>query len=145
MTNVRVTCAGCDQKFLITDTIFYRNKRWCSADKCKEVIDAKVKNKNYRKAIRKIEKGTFRHGVGADLREFIKSRDDLTCRLCMNKIDTHSAQVHHIQPVSFGGSDEITNLVLLCSGCHVMVHQNGWENYKYVLSSYTKGLASVQF
>jgi len=141
MNNVKVTCAGCDEKFLITDTVFYRNKRWCQSQACKEIIDFKVKNKNYRKAMRKIEKGTFRHGVDAVLRNYIKDRDNLVCRLCINKIDTHSAQVHHITPVSCGGSDDVQNLVLLCASCHVMIHQTGWENYTATFNGYTKKLS----
>ncbi len=144
ITNVKVTCAGCDIKFLISDTVFYRNKRWCRNQQCKEVIDTKVKNKNYRKAKRKMEKGTFRHGVGPELREFIKSRDDLTCRLCVTKLESTKAQVHHIVPVSFGGTDIKTNLVLLCSECHTLVHQNGWDLYADVLMHYTTRLANNQ-
>jgi len=31
-------------------------------------------------------------------------------------------RVHHIVPVSLGGTDEIENLVLLCPNCHTLVH-----------------------
>jgi predicted HNH restriction endonuclease len=31
-------------------------------------------------------------------------------------------RVHHIIPVSYGGTDVTNNLILLCSNCHSMVH-----------------------
>jgi predicted HNH restriction endonuclease len=32
--------------------------------------------------------------------------------------------IHHIQPVSQGGSDQLENLALLCSGHHQAIHLN---------------------
>lgn len=36
-------------------------------------------------------------------------------------------QVHHIVPVSQGGATDITNMMLLCWGCHQKVHHHGWR------------------
>lgn len=135
--NRQVICAGCSCRFSLSETTFYRNKRWCKNMSCKDIIDLKVKHANYKKAQKKIKNGTFRHGVNEELRNFIRDRDDLTCRLCVTKLESTSAQVHHIVPVSFGGTDIKTNLVLLCYDCHTLVHQNGWELYTDVLTSYT--------
>lgn len=139
--NRQVICAGCSCKFDLVKTTFYRNKRWCYNPSCKDIIDLKVKHANYKKAQKKLKNGTFRHGVNEELRTYIRNRDDLTCRLCINKLEPTSAQVHHIIPVSFGGTDIKTNLVLLCYDCHVLVHQDGWEKYMAQLTDYTTKIA----
>jgi 5-methylcytosine-specific restriction endonuclease McrA len=139
-SNRQVICAGCSCTYKIPETQFYRNKRWCGNSLCKEVIDYKVKHANYKKSQKKMQNGTFRHGVESILRNKIKNRDDFTCRLCMNKKDSNSLQVHHITPVSNGGNDELSNLVLLCHNCHTSLHQEGWEKYSNKLFLYTNSL-----
>jgi 5-methylcytosine-specific restriction endonuclease McrA len=141
--NRTVICAGCTNTFFVRETSFYRNKRWCGALNCKDTIDTKVRHSNYKKTQKKIKNGTFRHGVDAELREYIKQRDNNTCKLCSTEYDFRNTQVHHIVPVSDGGSDEYENLILLCGICHVEVHQKGWELYvnnfkKYTVSTHTK-------
>ena len=141
--NKKVICAGCSRTYFITKTTFYRNKRWCGDLSCKVIIDTKVKHSKYKKTQKKIENGTFRHGVNAELREYIKGRDKNTCKMCSTQYDFRTVQVHHIVPVSDGGNDDYQNLILLCNMCHVEVHQKGWEKYvdsfkKYTLSTYTK-------
>lgn len=135
--NVKVICAGCNTKHSIESTVFYRNKRWCQKPECKEVIDKKVKHFNYKKAMKKIEKGTFRHGVRPDLREYVRVRDNHVCRICFNKLEEKNMQVHHIVPVANGGDDDYNNLVLLCNVCHTNLHKHGWENYIKQLKEYT--------
>lgn len=140
-SNRQVICAGCNCMYYISQTKFHRNKRWCGNDDCKDVIDIKVRHHNFKKAQKKIEKGTFRHGVGSELRECIKLRDDFTCRLCVNKLETNELQVHHIVPVSDGGNDELINLVLLCHNCHTSLHKDDWKNYTNKLFEYTRSLS----
>jgi len=41
------------------------------------------------------------------------------CAVC-NKL--HDVQVHHITPVSEGGSDDVSNAIPLCPNCHNEVH-----------------------
>jgi ATP-dependent DNA helicase RecQ len=36
----------------------------------------------------------------------------------------HDADVHHLLPRSMGGTDEMSNLVTLCDGCHASHHPN---------------------
>ena len=140
-SNRQVICAGCSCMYYIPQTKFHRNKRWCGNDTCKDIIDSKVRHHNYKKAQRKIEKGTFRHGVTAELRDCIKLRDDFTCRLCVSKLETNELQVHHIVPVSDGGDDELSNLVLLCHNCHTSLHKDDWKNYTEKLFDYTRSLS----
>lgn len=133
----KVICAGCNNKFFANKTVFYRNKRWCGNDLCKITIDNKVKHSNYKKAQKKIKKGTFRHGVDPITRERIKVRDNNVCQSCLTKSGYSRFQVHHIIPVANGGDDDDSNLILLCMNCHNKVHQTGWENYTEQFFNYT--------
>ena len=143
-SNRQVICAGCSSMYYIAQTKFHRHKRWCGNDLCKEVIDNKVRHANYKKTQKKIENGTFRHGVCSELREQIKLRDGFTCRLCIRKMDTNVLEVHHIIPVSSGGDDELSNLVLLCHDCHTALHKDDWQNYTEKLLSYTNKFEKVE-
>lgn len=135
--NRKVLCAGCSSKFLITETTFHRRKRWCGDSKCLDIINSKVKHANYRKQQKKIKNGSFRAGVAQDIREFIKNRDNNTCQMCCKYDESYNMQVHHITPVSDGGTDEYTNLILLCYECHKTVHQKNWQSYTNKFHSYT--------
>jgi 5-methylcytosine-specific restriction protein A len=126
----KVTCAGCMNNFNIKDTSFYRNKRCCGEETCIQIIDEKIKNFNYKKKQQRILKGTFRNGVSKDIRDRVIERDDCRCRLCKTHFEeTFMVQIHHVVPVSSGGSDEDNNLCTLCRKCHMKVHSDGWEKY----------------
>jgi 5-methylcytosine-specific restriction endonuclease McrA len=127
--NRKVICAGCQEQYFLVDTIKYRKKRCCQKEECYVTIDKKVAHFNYRKQQKKMEKGTFRHGVPISIKQEIIKRDNNTCKECFNECAEYKAQVHHIIPVSHGGEDEYNNLILLCSDCHNTIHQSGWENY----------------
>lgn len=55
----------------------------------------------------------------------IKARDRYICQTCglgLNNPELNAVfEVHHIIPVSMGGSDDEENLILLCSNCHKIV------------------------
>lgn len=55
---------------------------------------------------------------------FIKKRDDYTCTTCGKKFPACSPylHVHHIIPLSKGGTNEASNLTTLCYQCHVDNH-----------------------
>jgi 5-methylcytosine-specific restriction protein A len=124
-----VMCAGCSNKHPVSNTTFYRNKRWCGNKDCVSEIDRKVASYNYKKQQRKILKGTNRSGVSSELRSFIYQRDNNKCQECNLGFEMWESQVHHIIPVSNGGTDDTNNLILLCKSCHTKVHQDGCENY----------------
>jgi len=131
-------CAGCSYTYQVSETTRYRKKIWCGSDVCKDVIDIKVKHKNYKRRQKKILNGTFRSGVEQSVRFDILQRDDFTCNICKSydynsEINVSRMQVHHILPVSEGGEDSEDNLVTLCSSCHNSVHSDGWESYVKVL------------
>jgi 5-methylcytosine-specific restriction endonuclease McrA len=135
--NRYVICAGCEQRHATDCTTFYRRKRWCGSNLCKNTIDQKVKHANYLKQQRKIKNGTFRHGVNAELREYIKNRDEHRCRKCKTQGINVNLQVHHIVPVSDGGDDGKANLILLCSACHTKVHKQGYDKYIDQFNNYS--------
>jgi len=142
-SNRVVICAGCLSRFKLDHTSIYRKKRFCGNHDCKTIIDTKVKNSNYKKQQRKIEKGTFRPGVDKQLKNIVLTRDNGCCQLCFETNVTRKMQVHHIVPLSDGGDDTISNLILLCSRCHTDVHKEGYQHYVSTFKSYTKKMEKI--
>lgn len=52
----------------------------------------------------------------------ILERADLGCAICNWK--ESSCDVHHIIPRSKGGTDDLTNLILICPNDHRLIHNN---------------------
>ena len=50
----------------------------------------------------------------------------MKCSICSKK--TEHLELHHIIPKSRGGSDDVSNLVKLCSGCHGLAHDVSFSN-----------------
>lgn len=143
LSNRVVICAGCSLRFKLDNTSIYRKKRFCGNEECKATIDVKVKNSNYKKQQRKIENGTFRPGVEKELRKKVLERDNFCCKLCFQNSQTKKMQVHHIVPLSDGGDDTISNLIVLCSRCHTDVHKEGYRYYVSTFKSYTEKMEKV--
>ena len=59
------------------------------------------------------------------LRLQILERDHWRCQLCGS---TQNLEVHHQQLRSQQGSDQESNLITLCSGCHGILHNGGPSN-----------------
>ena len=49
----------------------------------------------------------------------VKQRDNHTCQTCGKSEDLN---IHHIQHKSEGGSNELHNLITLCTQCHCKCH-----------------------
>src|SRR6476469_10647830 len=65
------------------------------------------------------------HAPSADwtkVREIILLRDNHRCVECGISCRDADADVHHLLPRSAGGTDEPSNLVTLCDGCHAAHH-----------------------
>lgn len=64
--------------------------------------------------------------LDAVIRRSIESRDNGYCQCCgygKNEPDLMGVfHVHHIIAVQYGGSDNKTNLVLVCNNCHTLIH-----------------------
>ena len=57
-------------------------------------------------------------------RRAVLARDGHRCRAkgCGRR---HFLEVHHLKPRSQGGSNDVANLISLCSGCHALLHEKG--------------------
>lgn len=51
----------------------------------------------------------------------------LICGCCGNK---ENLELHHIIPISLGGTDDYYNLIYLCFNCHKEIHKNILEKIK---------------
>ncbi|MGD9780374.1 HNH endonuclease [Methanomethylovorans sp.] len=66
-------------------------------------------------------------------RDIVLKRDNHTCRYCGDQNLTHSLHVHHINPISKGGTHNIGNLICVCIKCHSQIHFRNEElNKKYI-------------
>lgn len=62
-------------------------------------------------------------------RKVILKRDDWMCQECLrNGIYTQGTDVDHIKPKHLGGTDEESNLELLCRECHKVKTQRESQN-----------------
>lgn len=59
-----------------------------------------------------------------ETRRLVLERDGYQCVSCSTSLRSRDADVHHLLPRSMGGSDEFSNLVTLCDGCHAAHHPN---------------------
>ena len=69
----------------------------------------------------------------AALRREVLERDGWRCRECGK---AGRLEVHHLEPLHKGGSNDAVNLTTLCRGCHIAAHrrvvdaaQSGWDAY----------------
>ena len=56
-------------------------------------------------------------------RQQVLQRDGFRCTSC-GELLAADADIHHLLPRSMGGTDELSNLVTLCDGCHASHHPN---------------------
>ena len=63
-------------------------------------------------------------GQSPAYRELVLRRDGFRCRQCGVRCHREDADVHHLIPRSMGGSDDPSNLITLCDGCHAAHHPN---------------------
>lgn len=58
--------------------------------------------------------------IPAEVRLQVKIRDKNCCVKCGTRKKLH---IHHIEPYSLGGLNELENLMLLCASCHAEEHK----------------------
>lgn len=56
------------------------------------------------------------------LREIVQKRDHYRCRECFRERPNVQLQVHHKVEKRQGGTDDLSNLVTLCTECHAGHH-----------------------
>lgn len=59
-----------------------------------------------------------------ETRSQVLQRDEFRCVSCAENLASRDADIHHLLPRSMGGTDELSNLVTLCDGCHASHHPN---------------------
>ncbi|MHA6643675.1 RecQ family ATP-dependent DNA helicase [Mesorhizobium sp. A623] len=59
-----------------------------------------------------------------EIRLQVLKRDNYRCVSCSTPVKSSEADIHHLLPRSMGGTDELSNLVTLCDGCHAAHHPN---------------------
>jgi 5-methylcytosine-specific restriction endonuclease McrA len=52
------------------------------------------------------------------VRKAVRARDGNACRNCGATSGEAKLSVHHLVPASLGGTDDMANLLTLCSTCH---------------------------
>ena len=72
--------------------------------------------------------GRAQRHASAGQRTVLTARDG-GCVACASPAE--SCEPHHIEWFSKGGGTDIDNLCLLCSRCHHLVHDDGWQLHKH--------------
>ena len=78
-----------------------------------------------------------------NIKECVRQRDKYTCQICGAKNTAKepvTLNVHHILPVSKGGTNTPRNLVTLCENCHKKLHKG---EVQYTGDSQAKSLTSI--
>ena len=71
--------------------------------------------------------------------QWIKDAKYHFCAACGQE---HDLQYHHLVPLSMGGENKPSNIVVLCAPCHQIWHrQNGADHHNYLVK---EGIAKAQ-
>lgn len=104
-------------------------KRPCSYPGCPNLIDGRFCEKHQREENRRYEKYDRDPAVKKRYgRSWRRIRDSYVkahpfCEECFKKgILVPVEEVHHIKPLSEGGTNNKENLISLCKSCHARVH-----------------------
>ena len=113
-------------------------KRPCSYPGCPRLTDGRFCEEHAKEEARRYEKydrdpkAKRRYG-----RAWKRIRDSYAaahplCEICLAKgVYTPTEQVHHVKPLSQGGTHDRANLMALCTACHARIHaEHGdrWHN-----------------
>lgn len=80
--------------------------------------------------------GYTREGIPSGLKQSIRRRDDETCHYCKRRgtesgdPDGNSWHIDHKHPVSRGGDNSPSNLVLACRACNLDKSDTPYEEYR---------------
>lgn len=77
-----------------------------------------------RSRIKKMKYGSSFNGNKKNIRSKLGYRDGYTCRYCNGLKRGEVLTIDHIIPRAMGGSNELSNLQLLCDKCHVIKSQH---------------------
>lgn len=82
-----------------------------------------------------------RHGaVIRRVRKLVLERDNYACRACGSRPGAPNLEVHHIKPLSMGGSRSPRNCKTLCRKCHIKLHDTPLAAARREWKAYSHGL-----
>ena len=70
-------------------------------------------------------------------REELHRLSDMKCRDCERQLTLKQTHIDHVKPLAAGGSNEDSNLQILCRECHFDKSQQEMLNHEYVMVSKT--------
>jgi len=89
-----------------------------------EKLNLEFKNQSFAQMITQLKKRYFdnlnkRHHFSAEERiNLWKSSTNKKCAKCLKAIKAKEFEIDHIKPVSIGGTNDFSNLQILCKACH---------------------------
>lgn len=98
-------------RLVIGDRLNAKNKEWRANN-----VEAVKANKNRRRAALA---GAVGKHTGNDIKSLLSLQRG-KCAACKSKLSKY--HVDHINPLSLGGSNDKSNLQLLCPGCNLRKH-----------------------
>ena len=94
----------------------------CDGQYCEE--HSKLMNRRYNKFVRSADSNKKYGRAWREIRKRDASAHPL-CEMCLKEGRlTPVEEVHHIVPVSHGGSNDFSNLMSLCQSCHTKMHHD---------------------
>ena len=119
--NSRAKCTACKSFFPQSEAVWSNGpSRICSSECLSAYMDRNRPSRPAIKAKRALKKAKAETTLPLAVRQAVRARDGLRCRWC----GAGGEQVHHVLYRSQGGSDDLHNLVLLCTGCHSRAHSS---------------------
>lgn len=134
MSVAKVRCQGCQAWFPPEEA--YRENgigRVCS-EGCLTLLFQYRRDKRAEAVAKKPRKRPKIRHLDYPVRQAVRQRDGERCRWC-GRNGSSGLQVHHVVYRSQGGSDELSNLILLCQQHHEEAHSNKKRWQKVLLAS----------
>ena len=73
---------------------------------------------------------TKRKPIPRKLRHFVFNRDGYKCKECGATNEETTLHIDHIKPVAKGGTNDPSNLQILCEKCNLAKHTDEWVGGK---------------
>lgn len=112
-------CAGCRNRYPLLPYGQVGLSQVCSAD-CRTIVQQGNTNELRSSRSSSPKKPARKDDVPAQVRAAVLLRDRGRCRYC----GVQSSHLHHVAYRSEGGPHVVSNLIVLCSVCHSMVHSS---------------------
>jgi 5-methylcytosine-specific restriction endonuclease McrA len=74
------------------------------------------------KAFKRISINEPRPQIQQRERRLLKKRQGNRCLICDEPLKPYLSRVHHIKALALGGTNDLSNLIVLCFECHDRVH-----------------------